>query len=111
MTKTPEADVFEGHTIDANEYAVTGKLGHDLHNTTLQLGDIVPIVARCRITAIAHKNDDKRGLVRVHKFELVNGGLAGNEEIIDVILEQIRADIDAADGTPGLPLDPPSEGF
>lgn len=99
------ADSFEGQTIDANDIAATGKIGDDRLNPSLHLGQVVTIVARCVVTSIGHSDDDKRGLVRSHKLAMTRGGLVEDAKHVEALLERMKADQDAANGTPALPLD------
>lgn len=105
-TETGEiAASFEGHVIDANELAATGKIGHEALNPVLHLGDVVTVVARCKVVAINHVDDEKRGLVRAHKLAIASGGLVEQADDVERILERMRADQDAANGTQALPLE------
>lgn len=99
------ADTFEGKVIDANDIAATGKIGDDRLNPSLHLGDIVTILARCVVTSIGHTDDDKRGLVRTHKLAMIHGGLVDDAQHVEALLEWMKSDQDAANGTPALPLD------
>lgn len=102
---TEMVEAFEGHPIDANDIAATGKIGDDRLNPSLHLGQVVTIVARCVVTSIGHADDNKRGLVRSHKLAVTRGGLVDDAQHVEAILERMKADQDAANGTPALPLD------
>ena len=61
---TEMVEAFEGHPIDANDIAATGKIGDDRLNPSLHLGQVVTIVARCVVTSIAVDSSKMRNMSR-----------------------------------------------